>query len=434
MKNILTFYLFSITFFSFIPLSFANMAQTYFNGTESSSIYLVSDNEKDNNCIVKKENLFIQIKEHSGNNLFLNYIAAIQAKYSIYSDKKQRISLIFIAENNSGEYSIKINNKEIENTILSPDMEYPFLSKEIKENKDVLYFVKFKEQEDYISNLNDIIFFQADLQEGENDIIIAYESYLGLNTYGFLHQYDLKYAVYPSQYWNTFPPIEIEMQIPEHWQVYKENIGNIIQDGNTLKWIANDLSIGTLEWVFTKKTNFLQDAVLFLSPVGFMLITFFVGLLLHIIFIKKRNHSKLNLLDFLFVPILSYIVFFLAYPFIEWVIDSEGGNHGYYFFFILTIVLAIPFYGLVITLCLYFFYGKVKIHFSFGLGVLALALSFLLLLDSIETVIACSLLMVGSTLFYLLSKKSRVKTFYLGSVFIISLLMLLWVVYKTKEF
>ena len=60
------------------------------------------------------------------------------------------------------------------------------------------------------------------------------------------------------------------------------------------------------------------------------------------------------------------------------------------------------------------------------MAVLAFALSFLLLLDETENIIICSLLMIGSILVYTLSKKTRVKSFYLGTIFFISLLILLW--------
>ena len=60
------------------------------------------------------------------------------------------------------------------------------------------------------------------------------------------------------------------------------------------------------------------------------------------------------------------------------------------------------------------------------MAVLAFALSSLLLLDETENIIICSLLMIGSILVYTLSKKTRMKSFYLGTIFFISLLILLW--------
>lgn len=411
----------------FLPLfSFANMAQTYFAGTDHSSLYLVSDKENDNGCVVKKENLYIKIDKNKEKSKFSAYFADFTAKYIINSDKKQRISLIFIAQNIIGTHSITINGQKIKNIPLNPDENYPFLQKEVKENT-VFYFVKFKDNQVYFSDyINDLIFFEADLTEGENVININYNANLSIDTSGFLPKYELNYAIYPSQYWNTFPPIEIEMQIPDYLQVRSNNIREGKEKENIIKWDVKNLSIGTLEWVFTKKTTWLQDLVLLISPVGFMFITIFICFIFHILLIKKLQHFKLNLLDFIVSPIIGYTVYFLSYPFIEWVIDTKGGNHGYFFLFIFTIILAIPIYGLFVIAFTLNIFKKVKINVSVGIAVLAFALSFLLLLDETENIIICSLLMIGSILVYTLSKKTRVKSFYLGTIFFISLLILLW--------
>ena len=117
----------------FLPLfSFANMAQTYFAGTDHSSLYLVSDKENDNGCVVKKENLYIKIDKNKEKSKFSAYFADFTAKYIINSDKKQRISLIFIAQNIIGTHSITINGQKIKNIPLNPDENYPFLQKEVK--------------------------------------------------------------------------------------------------------------------------------------------------------------------------------------------------------------------------------------------------------------------------------------------------------------
>lgn len=157
-----------------------------------------------------------------------------------------------------------------------------------------------------------------------------------------------------------------------------------------------------------------------------MFISIFICFIFHILLIKKLQHFKLNLLDFIVSPIIGYTVYFLSYPFIEWVIDTKGGNHGYFFLFIFTIILAIPIYGLFVIAFTLNIFKKVKINVSVGIAVLAFALSFLLLLDETENIIICSLLMIGSILVYTLSKKTRVKSFYLGTIFFISLLILLW--------
>ena len=70
----------------FLPLfSFANMAQTYFAGTDHSSLYLVSDKENDNGCFVKKENLYIKIDKNKEKSKFSTHFADFTAKLRIKS-------------------------------------------------------------------------------------------------------------------------------------------------------------------------------------------------------------------------------------------------------------------------------------------------------------------------------------------------------------
>ena len=73
------------------------------------------------------------------------------------------------------------------------------------------------------------------------------------------------------------------MQIPDYLQVRSNNIREGKEKENIIKWDVKNLSIGTLEWVFTKKTTWLQDLVLLISPVGFMFITIFICFIFHIL-------------------------------------------------------------------------------------------------------------------------------------------------------
>ena len=190
-------------------------------------------------------------------------------------------------------------------------------------------------------------------------IEVSYSAFPTTFHYGFLPPYRFEYSLYPSKFWKTFPEIEIEIHFPKELEFEQSSMEKeeyTVSD-QLFKGKIKDITYGNYYWQFSPKPSWFGRIVLTINPLGFGAILFLVAAGLHIYTIRKKSKWGLWLGVF-FAPLLFYVGFFAAIPFIDWVLGRPS-NQGYVFLIAFTYPIFLIFYGMVTFI--YYKYEKNKI-------------------------------------------------------------------------
>ena len=311
------------------------MAKPYRDGTSHTCLILTND------CSVTHEKIIAEIIKDDKNS-FNNYIIRFRAKYHISSPKEQSIPLLFMASNYLNDQQVFVNGQAISSNSIDQEQDYPFLRKE----------------EEKVTP-SDLIYFTAPLKTGENVIEVSYSAFPTTFHYGFLPPYRFEYSLYPSKFWKTFPEIEVEIHFPKELEFEKSSMEKeeyTVSD-QLFKGKIKDITYGNYYWQFSPKPSWFGRIVLTINPLGFGAILFLVAAGLHFYTIRKKSKWGLWLGVF-FAPLLFYVGFFAAIPFIDWVLGRPS-NQGYVFLIAFTYPIFLIFYGMVTFI--YYKYEKNKI-------------------------------------------------------------------------
>ena len=333
--------------FNFIFLLFScnilwgNMAQPYTVGDITSSLYAIK------NCSVEKEWINIKlIKDlQSENENF--YYANYKIIYHINSTEDKMIPLVFLGLHLMSANEIIVNGKPAHKREINPESE-PFLKKNLNN-----YSLQFSNQNDIKANPSDLIYFEASLKKGINVIEVNYNASISLNNFGFLRNYHLEYSLEPSRYWKSFGEINVKLEIANNLEIANSNLGKYQKEGNFYSWKINN-KFNNLKIEIKRETNFFQNLVLFISPLGFAFISTIICFIIHLKIIKKRRlkfPTKYNWtvpLGLILSCAIFYSVFVFSFGFIDCVLKQKSSKHGYSFLFIFTFPLYLLIYGIVV--------------------------------------------------------------------------------------
>ena len=343
----------------------ANMAEPTMRGTSHSCLILTDA------CSVTHEKIFAEIMKDNKDS-FNDYIIRFRAKYHISSAKEQSIPLLFMASNYLNDQQVFVNGQAIPTSPIDQEQDYPFLRQ--KEITDTLqytnvpteyhtytkYYVSYDGEEELEVIPSQLIYFTAPLKAGENVIEVSYSAFPTTFRYGFLPPYIFEYSLYPSKFWKTFPEIEVEIHFPKELEFKQSSmeedeytVNNQLFQGK----IKDIRTSGDCYWRFTPKPSWIGRLLLTIDPFGIGVLFFLVAAGLHLYTIRRKSKWGLWLGAFL-VPLLFYVGFLGAYPFIDWVLGKRS-LHGYIFLIVFTYPIFLMFYG--IFTFLYYKHEKNKI-------------------------------------------------------------------------
>ncbi|MCT4181022.1 hypothetical protein HZP54_13800 [Elizabethkingia anophelis] len=342
---------------------YGNMAKPYSDGTTSSPIF----GSKDCKVLSEKMDLTVVASEmYDDYSEF--YRVKYKVSYQIYSEKEAKLPLLFIAQNMASESTVSVNGKKINTPKITNQniSQFSFIHK--NQNSEDSYDIRFEQNSPKYVNLNELIYFETDLEKGENNIVVEYEGVPEYNIYGLLREFKISYALYPSNYWKSFGPIEINLHIPPGLEVNSTNISKLQegQNGN-YKMQINEITQEELEIKFSKKVSVLGKILLFLQPIGIMTIGFLIMVYFHIRWIlnrRRKQPKKFNytvLLGSLIIAILTSLVFIFSYDFIQWVVDEQGMKQGYVLLAVFVIFPCILIFYTLFAWIIDFWY-KIKIN------------------------------------------------------------------------
>ena len=338
--------IFSISFIA----SHANMAKPYNEGSEHSMLLFNKEIK------VTKEFIKINILRDTTNGY--NYYSAHYAiSYEINASKNQSLPLLFIAINLESNPIIKLNGKIVKiedlkkNYGKDPLEQYSFIKPYEKNQVRIFY----KKDESQIVSLDDLVYFNANLISGKNLITVEYNAALGSNNFGFVRYFDLEYALFPSKYWKSFGPIQIELNLPEELRIRSSSLPNPERNENKFSWTLNQIPDEDLKISLNPKLPFFTKILLTIDPLGIALIFTLAAAFIHYKQIKNHRQSlkkKYNwalAIGIFLVPVLFYTVYFSSFSLIDWILgDISLNKHGYIFLFIFTLPIFWIIYGLIL--------------------------------------------------------------------------------------
>lgn len=313
---------------------FGNMAKPWIDGSKHSVLFGTE------NASVKNETIHIRMVKDS---IEGTYSANFSIKYHIFSNQKQKLPLLFIAINLNGSKEIKVNHHSTEIKHLNFEKNtYSFL----KQNQ-FGYYVNYDKNNQVYVNPDDLIYFSADLEKGDNIVEVHYNASLQYNTYGFVTTYEVLYSLSPSKSWESFGDIEVNLMLDENLELQKSNLGVEKLENKSFKWKISPKNTENIEISIAEKTSFISKILFFFQPLGISFIALFGMIFLHYKWMKSNLKKYILVLGIIIFPILFYVVYFLSFNLINFSLGKDHTKHGYTFFIVITYPIILLIYGLL---------------------------------------------------------------------------------------
>ena len=331
-----------VLLFAFLPcVGLANMASPWIRGTSSAESYTSQDID------ILSEHIFVAIRSL--------HEATFKISYKIYTDRSSRqIPLIFdtMSENDDFDFRVWVDSTEI--PVSSFGTIYGQPTDSVRQELARLN-IMFKSDK----SVEGCMFFEVDLEEGEHVIYVEYTArpsyYLG----GWVAESLFLYNLEPAKHWKSFGWLDLEIAIAQDIKAdcrFKPDTHDYssgqeeIDIATAYKYHYDELTQG-FEIKLTPQVEGFAKTAICIAPEGFMLICFCLLAALHIYFTiryRKKNQKKRFPLHVflcsLLIPFICFMVFVMAYPFIDCLIgDDASQRQGY----VLLVFIFYPFAVLI---------------------------------------------------------------------------------------
>jgi hypothetical protein len=301
---------------------------------------------------VVHEDLFIQIDENFE-------LALFNVKYHIKSSKGgEQIPFLFYASEYLDSFTVKIDGKEV----IVKDVLYDFKVPENTKFKDFSYFFESPSHNDYSSvlikdspnsgfhvSLQNMIYFETDISEGEHVIEVNYKATKWTDTWDWVNEYSFRYALSPAKYWKSFGTLNIKIDATKFKPALSSNLGNV---DSVAMWNFDELPAEIVQINYVPKIDQTAQNLINIGPSGLAYITGVLLAILHLgllIWHRKKHLSKRYSIVVIIGSILIPLIFVISWMNYSDLIDSFIGEHasrrhGYTFFTIVLYPIITPIY------------------------------------------------------------------------------------------
>lgn len=269
-------------------------------------------------CQIVEEELQIRPFDKQGELYPDNQYAALSCRYKIEAEQDRQETFFFVASDSVQQRGqIRVNGELITPTPLDPAKDYSFLLREGSsiDSSYVYYRVKFAQYYTVpIRELNDVVYFQANLKKGENSIETQYEAALDRGGYDFLNNFSLRYL--PAEGENkNYPRTTVAMQIDNGLRLINTSMEKCLDKGeNTYLWQAThkDMEQG-LYWYFNKRLTPTEQFLLDIGPIGLGLVLISIVIFVHLYCLRQRNYTFWDVvgIPFLFCILCNWMERFI---------------------------------------------------------------------------------------------------------------------------
>ena len=269
-------------------------------------------------CQIVEEELQIRPFDKQGELYPNNQYAALSCRYKVEAEQDGQETFFFVASDSVQQRGqIRVNGELITPTPLDPAKDYSFLLREGSsiDSSYVYYRVKFAQYYTVpIRELNDVVYFQANLKKGENSIETQYEAALDRGGYDFLNNFSLRYL--PAEGENkNYPRTTVAMQIDNGLRLINTSMEKCLDKGeNTYLWRATrkDKEQG-FYWYFNKRLTPTEQFLLDIGPIGLGLVLISIVIVVHLYYLRQRNYTFWDVvgIPFLFCILCNWMERFI---------------------------------------------------------------------------------------------------------------------------
>ena len=269
-------------------------------------------------CQIIQEDLQIRPFDKQGRLYPDNQYVALSCRYKVEAEQDGQETFFFVASDSVQQKGqIRVNGQLVTPMPLDPVKDYSFLLRERSsiDSSYVYYRIKFAEYYTVpIRELNDVVYFQADLKKGENSIETQYEAALDRGGYDFLNNFSLRYL--PAEGENkNYPRTTVAMQIDNGLRLINTSMEKCLDKGeNTYLWQAThkDMEQG-LYWYFNKRLTSTEQFLLDIGPIGLGLVLISIVISVHLYYLRKRSYTFWDVvgIPFLFCILCNWMERFI---------------------------------------------------------------------------------------------------------------------------
>ena len=269
-------------------------------------------------CQIIQEDLQIRPFDKQGRLYPDNQYVALSCRYKVEAEQDGQETFFFVASDSVQQKGqIRVNGQLVTPMPLDPVKDYSFLLRERSsiDSSYVYYRIKFAQQYTVpIRELNDVVYFQANLKKGENSIETQYEAALDRGGYDFLNNFSLRYL--PAEGENeNYPRTTVAMQIDNGLRLINTSMEKCLDKGeNTYLWQAThkDMEQG-LYWYFNKRLTPTEQFLLDIGPIGLGLVLISVVIVVHLYCLRQRNYTFWDVvgIPFLFCILCNWMERFI---------------------------------------------------------------------------------------------------------------------------
>ena len=270
-------------------------------------------------CQIVEEDLQIRPFDKQGRLYPDNQYAALSCRYKVEAEQDGQETFFFVASDSVQQRGqIRVNGALITPTPLDPAKDYSFLLREgsSMDSSLVYYSVKFAEHYTVpIRELNDVVYFQADLKKGENSIETQYEAALDRSGRGFLNDFSLHYHIPEPKDANNYPRITVTMKRANGLQLIHTSMKKCLDKGeDTYLWWATrkDKEQG-FYWYFNKRLTPTEQFLLDIGSIGLGLVLISIVIVVHLYYLRQRNYTFWDVvgIPFLFCVLCNWMERFI---------------------------------------------------------------------------------------------------------------------------
>ena len=269
-------------------------------------------------CQIIQEDLQIRPFDKQGRLYPDNQYVALSCRYKVEAEQDGQETFFFVASDSVQQKGqIRVNGQLVTPMPLDPVKDYSFLLRERSsiDSSYVYYRIKFAQQYTVpIRELNDVVYFQANLKKGENSIETQYEVALDRGGYDFLNDFSLRYL--PAEGENkNYPRTTVAIQIDNGLRPINTSMEKCLDKGeNTYLWQAThkDMEQG-LYWYFNKWLTPTEQFLLDIGPIGLGLVLISIVISVHLYYLRKRSYTFWDVvgIPFLFCILCNWMERFI---------------------------------------------------------------------------------------------------------------------------
>lgn len=322
----------------------ANMASPIRRGTTSGSAMTSRDID------ILKEKIFIQIDKQ-------NHTALYKIDYNIKCDSSGlQVPLLFYALDYKDDFKIWIDNKEVLVEEIPEDLT-DINDAPLQNFHESLFSSDWDKNLEWKMDINDLKYFEIDLEKGIHQIHIEYRSNAWVDLWDWVKKYSFKYSLFPAKSWRSFKSIEIALKASGNNYEINTNLGNPTEGNldSIAIWKFDKLPADEIEFSYKPQVSLLARILLVVKPLKMMVLFAIIVTIVHLIFIKRyrirnpeKKYSWIVIVGSILIPFITLIWYMYSYEIIDSLIGPEASRyHGYTFLVIVFYPVILPIYWLI---------------------------------------------------------------------------------------